>query len=116
MNGIRVPEVGDPAQEWNHDTRQYTEWENGAVREGFPRAYTDEENELADIIVADVAAGTNEESVRTKLTGWMLQLQTAIQDTANATINQNPASYIKNAYRIHRLLIRIVLRQFDDDE
>jgi hypothetical protein len=116
MSVIRVPATGDPDQEWNHDTRTYTEWENGVIKEGFPRPYTTEENTLADVLIAQEVQGTNEASVRTKLDTWMTDLNVFIKDTTNATINQNPAAYLKNLARVLRLLIRIALRRFEGDD
>lgn len=108
-----MPATGDPEQEWNHDTRKYTEWENGAVKEGFPRDYTPEENELADVILAQEAKNNNEGAVQISLGTYFVELNTFIKDTSNPTINQNPASYMKFLARILRLLVRVALHRFD---
>jgi hypothetical protein len=60
-------------------------------------------------------AATNQASIVTNLNQDMVAVQ-AILDTANATINANPAAHIKTMGRMLRRLGRTALNDFSDDD
>jgi hypothetical protein len=65
--------------------------------------------------VAAATATTNQASIVTNLNQDMVLMQAAI-DATNATINANPATYIKQIARMNKRLGRVALNDYSDDD
>lgn len=92
-------------------TRTYTEYNSSGVQTST-RPYTAEENAALDAAIAAAQARSNRSAIETNLLQDLATMQTII-DTANATINASPASYIKDIARAIRRLDRMALAKFD---
>ena len=100
-------------EEWDDDTRTYTDH-----RTGSSRPYTADENAQADQAAAAATLAANEAALRDGLAAAIdaaLTRQAAYQaiiDTPNATIKTNPAPYIvdlaRQGKRSERALIRLI--------
>ena len=67
------------------------------------------------VVVVDTTVPDNKRSSEQKLTDGLAEIATLIA-TTNATINANPAAYIKDIARRQRLLIRVALERHEASE
>jgi hypothetical protein len=85
---------------WDDSTRTFTEWDHEGVLVQ-ERPYNADENAAADVRSEEHSRIANEQTLRDGLEQAIIQaeaMQADLQgliDTANATINSNPAPYIK---------------------
>jgi hypothetical protein len=103
---------GAVARFWDDATRTYKTYSTSGAQTST-RPYTAEENARADAEAALDAADSNQRTIEVALDASLVDLNTIAESTANATINQNPASYIKAIARILRRVIRLLIRRLD---
>lgn len=119
---------GTLREEWDDTTRTYTAWDaqGGQVTQ---RDYTPEEDAAADLREAERAEVANRSSIEAAVDSALTSLGQIITDmgtlagTTNATINQNPAVYIKQLgqrveaiARLQRKTIRYVFNRLDGSD
>jgi hypothetical protein len=106
---LEVVDVERPA-----DTATHTYDRSITLVAGVPTVTWTQRLKTAEETAAATAA-TNQASIVTNLNQDMVAVQ-AILDTANATINANPAAHIKTMGRMLRRLGRTALNDFSDDD
>jgi hypothetical protein len=99
---------------WDHDTRTYSAWDDNDVLIET-RPYTAEENAEADGVAVVATQVANKSTIETNLEADLAAMQ-AIKDTPNSTINDSPASYIKEVAVAVRRLIKMELEDFEQAE
>jgi hypothetical protein len=102
---------GQLAKYWNDANSTYTEYSTAGTQVST-RAYTGAEAARAAAEATQLAEATNKGAIEANIIQDLAAMQTII-DTANATINASPASYIKDIARAIRRLDRMVLAKFD---
>lgn len=106
----KTEENGVIRQWWDDTTRTYHEY-NGAGVEVQERAYTTQENEMAEKRALAKQEDANRRTIEEALVASLASLQAIIDDT-NANINANPAARIKDLARVQRRVIRLIMRRF----
>jgi malic enzyme len=96
---------------WDDATRTYRTYDPAGVQLST-RPYTTEENARAVAEATQLTEATNKGAIEANIVQDLAAMQTII-DTANATINASPASYIKDIARAIRRLDRMALAKFD---
>jgi hypothetical protein len=110
----QVYENGVLREQWDDTTRTYTAWDaDGDQTEQRP--YTAEENAQADAAAVQATQTANKSTIEVNLEQDLAAMQ-AIKDTPNATINDSPASYIKEVAVAVRRLIKMELEDFEEAE
>ena len=113
MNGENYID-GVLRERWDDATRLYTAWDaDGTQTEQRP--YTSQENAAADVAAATESQSQNKSTIELNLEADLAAMQ-AIKDTPNSTINDSPASYIKEVAVAVRRLIKMELEDFEEAE
>jgi hypothetical protein len=99
-------------ERWDDATRLYTAWDAEGVQTE-QRPYTAEENTDADGAAAQATQQANKSTIELNLEEDLATMQ-AIKDTPNSTINDSPASYIKEVAVAVRRLIKMELEDFEE--
>lgn len=111
---IMYPDTYQIQHRWDTDTWVHTVFNlDGSVASESSFTQADLDAWLVARSDAMAQARTVERQVYDALEQDLLDLNTIIQDTSNATINANPAPYIKALARVTRHLIRMAIRRFD---
>jgi hypothetical protein len=108
----RTYEQGVLVEEWNDDTRTYTDF---TTDPDTTRPYTADENAEADVRQDQATAATNSVEITSDLDQALIDLQVII-DSDNSVINDNPAGEIKDQARILKKIIRKLNERFEDTE
>jgi hypothetical protein len=106
---FEVTDVDKPA-----DTATHTYDRSITLVAGVPTVTWTQRLKTAEETAA-ATASTNQASIVTNLNQDMVAIQT-ILDTANATLNSNPAAHIKTMGRMLRRLGRTALNDYTDDD
>lgn len=103
-------EDGVLVEEWDDETRTYTDH-----RTGESRPYSEAENARADASQGMAQAATNSAQITSDLDQALTDLQVII-DTDNSVINDNPAGEIKDIARVVKKIVRKVNERFEATE
>lgn len=108
----RTYEQGVLVEEWNDDTRTYTDF---TTDPDTTRPYTADENAEADVRQDQATAATNSAEITSDLDQALIDVQTLL-DTPNSEIAATPAPYIKDLGHVIKKLIRKVNERYEGTE
>lgn len=105
-------ENGVLTQEWNDDTRTYTDYR---MDPDLVRPYNAAENAAADAAATAKTEATNAATLEQELDAALDSLQVILDDT-NSNINTNAAARIKDIAKALKKTIRVVNDRFEATE